>query len=70
MTVVRDTSEGTVRHWLEVSISSEGGVMLVHFAVAMAKTESFVLISTLRHIVLHCILKNHFTNNYKLKRVS
>ena len=64
VTVVRHTAKGTVGNGLEISISSEGSVVLVDLFVSMSLTPSFISVSRLRHSVLDSVRVNHLIINY------
>lgn len=60
VTVVGHTSKSSIRYGLEISISAEGRIMLVHLLVAVSLTPGFVCVCWLWHDVLHSVLIDHF----------
>jgi hypothetical protein len=57
--VVGHASESSVWYGLEVSVSTEGRIMLMNFFVAVSLTPDFVRICWLWHDVLHSVLIDH-----------
>lgn len=62
MSVVGHTAECSVGNWFEVSVTSEGSIVLVDFFIPMALSPSFVIIRKFRHNVLDSVAVYHFIN--------
>ena len=63
VTVVGHAAKRAIRNWFEISVSSEWGVMLVHFLVSVSLTPGFICVGRLGHSVLDSVLINHLIIN-------
>ena len=60
VTIVGHTTKGTVWHWLEVTVTTVRGIMLVNFLVAVTLTPNFIGVCWFGDIVPDGVLVNHY----------
>jgi hypothetical protein len=57
--IVKDTTEGAIVNWLEISVSAERRVVLVSLLEMMLRTEVLVSVRRVDNMLLDCVLKYH-----------
>ena len=59
VSVIRETSESTIKNWLEISVSPEAWVVLMGLFISMSCSESLITISVVAHGLGNVIVVHH-----------
>jgi hypothetical protein len=62
--VIQDTTERSIINWFEISVASEGRVVLVLLLEVVFRTPVLVLVGRIEDVLLYCVLKYHLLYYY------